>query len=322
MLTLRQLFFTLSVAFLVLQMHQQLQGTCQIEARPMQDDKSGIDAPTKPIIRCSSNFHTDPKIDEYTETLVKAERKRLADLRQSLSTSSAAARTLTDAQLLAQQPTTFQVVWHAIHDGAEGNLSPDAIKAQIDVLNKDYKKAGIAFNLQDINRVENAEWFRKVTPDSYLQYEMKTALHKGDVKTFNVYSLDMPDGVIGNCHPPWEAKTNLTNDGALIHYATLPGGSMKNFNQGRTLTHETGHFHGLYHVFENGCNPPGDLVDDTPPQKTITSGCPTKVQDSCPGGGVDSIHNFMDYSWDVCTTEFTEGQIVRMAAMIKEYRSL
>lgn len=294
MLPLHQLFFGLFVAFLVLQTHQQLQGKGQAVARPMQDDEPGLSAPAKPVIRCSSNFHTDPVTEEYTQTLVEAERKRLADFRQKISTSSPGgssdAHTLTDAQLLAQKPKTIQVVWHAIHDGAEGDLSPDVIKSQIDELNKDYKSAGFAFNLQEINRVQNANWFRNVLPDKYLQYEMKTALHKGDIKTFNVYSLAMQDGVIGNCHPPWEAKTNLTNDGALIHYATLPGGTMKNFDQGKTLTHETGHFVGLYHVFENGCNPPGDLVDDTPPQKTITSGCPTKVQDSCPGGGVDSIH--------------------------------
>jgi len=52
---------------------------------------------------------------------------------------------------------------------------------------------------------------------------------------------------------------------------------------------------------------------------TATSGCPA-TKDSCAGGGVDPIHNFLDYSYDQCMTEFTPGQIQRMQAAWRAYR--
>jgi Pregnancy-associated plasma protein-A len=94
-----------------------------------------------------------------------------------------------------------------------------------------------------------------------------------------------------------------------------------NFNEGKTLTHETGHWLGLYHPFEGGCSPPGDLVDDTPPQGTPTSGCPVG-KDTCPGGGVDSVHNYMDYSYDSCMNQFTRGQTTRFLGQIKTFRGI
>lgn len=45
------------------------------------------------------------------------------------------------------------------------------------------------------------------------------------------------------------------------------------------------------------------MVADTPPQSKKTSGCPSS-QDSCPGGGVDSIHNYMDYSYEYALFSF------------------
>ncbi|KAF8978946.1 pregnancy-associated plasma protein-A-domain-containing protein, partial [Cyathus striatus] len=86
-----------------------------------------------------------------------------------------------------------------------------------------------------------------------------------------------------------------------------------------TLVHETGHWTGLYHVFQGGCTGEGDQVGDTPPQEDATDGCPAN-KDTCSGGGLDSIHNYMDYSDDACLDSFTDGQIDRLWGQISSYR--
>ena len=86
------------------------------------------------------------------------------------------------------------------------------------------------------------------------------------------------------------------------------------FNEGKTLTHEVGHWLGLIHVFnEDKKCIEVDYVSDTPIQSLATEGCPTK-KDSCPGSpGVDSIHVRdslypIDHTYIVFRTTWTTGE--------------
>ncbi|KAJ1031071.1 hypothetical protein NDA18_002290 [Ustilago nuda] len=276
----------------------------------------------KPRTRfCAQPANTNHTADVVAQQLVNAERKRLAAIRLQRTSAIGGAtepQRLTDTRILAEESKTVEVVWHVIHAGRAGNLSDTMIADQIQTLNKDYKSYGFQFTLSNTNRVDNANWFRNINPDSNLQTQMKRSLRKGGEGTLNLYSVDFSNDLLGYASFPWEVQNNLVNDGVVFHYNTVKGGSETEYNLGKTAAHEVGHWLGLYHVFQGGCASPGDFVEDTPPQSKDTSECPTS-QDSCPGGGLDSIHN---YSSDACLTEFTEGQAVRMAALTRKFRKI
>ncbi|KAF9452929.1 metalloprotease [Macrolepiota fuliginosa MF-IS2] len=219
--------------------------------------------------------------------------------------------------------------FHVIYENTtlEGGHIPDQqIKDQIDVLNTDYGLTGLRWRHVNTTRTQNPEWFVQVGPDSEPEKNMKSILKAGEASALNVYSVGFRSGVgeglLGYSTFPWDYSSKSTLDGVVILYSSLPGGTLAPYNKGRTLTHEIGHWLGLYHTFQGGCRGQGDFVSDTPAELSPAYGCPNK-RDSCPNDpGFDPIHNFMDYSDDVCMREFTAGQISRLRSQISVYRGL
>ena len=190
----------------------------------------------------------------------------------------------------------------------------------------------------------NPDWFDNVAPENDQQTEMKSSLRRGDEKTLNVYTVgfnnDDGRGLLGYATFPGDYEKNPEDDGVVLLYSSLPQGSSAPYNLGRTLTHEAGHWVGLYHPFQGGCDGPNDYVDDTPAEAYPASGCPG-ARDTCPSPGDDrmytlalpltsvshpfsfkAVQNFMDYADDECMLNFTPGQVNRFKDQLKVYRGI
>lgn len=110
-----------------------------------------------------------------------------------------------------------------------------------------------------------------------------------------------------------------STDGVVIRYQSFGSTDKGDFkvmvapyNKGRTLSHETGHWLGLRHIWGDG-NCADDFVSDTPTQQSASSGCQIGRL-SC--NSTNMVQNYMDYSDDACMNLFTEGQKARMQAVI------
>jgi hypothetical protein len=223
------------------------------------------------------------------------------------------------------------VVFHVIRkDGtaAGGNIPRTMIRQQMKVLNHAYRGKSDAvsddsartpfhFNLAKVTRTTNANWF--LHSDQF-QYEsaMKTELHEGGYETLNIYLTNLINvGLLGYAYLPEDQVGYL--DGVVMETQSMPGGSAQPYDEGDTATHEVGHWMGLLHTFDNGCNPPGDYVEDTPYEAEPQFDC--AARDSCPSQpGMDPYTNFMDYPDDACMDNFTKGQRKRMKAAWYTYR--
>ncbi|TFK74484.1 metalloprotease [Pluteus cervinus] len=240
--------------------------------------------------------------------------------------AAAEARFQANAVTSLTNKATIDVYWHVIYAGdalEEGNITDSQIADQIAVLNHDYGPTGLSFNHVNTSRTLNADWFNSASPDTGEERDMKTALRVGGVADINVYSVGFTDeyGLLGYSVFPDSYESDPIEDGLVIFYASLPGGSMLGYNGGQTFTHELGHWLGLYHTFEGGCGSPGDYVDDTPPEDSPSTGCP-RSRDTCGDKIADPIHNYMDYGTDACMTEWTPGQIARIFSQIATYRGI
>lgn len=216
----------------------------------------------------------------------------------------------------------IQVYFHVVTNGTQGQLSDTTLRQQLRVLNDAYRGveggavSPFTFTLAGTQRVNNARW-HNAGIDVAAQ-EMRHALHKGNKRTLNIYFTGLPQW-LGYASFPNSVTTNPLDDGVVINYRTVPGGSRTNYNEGDTVPHEVGHWMGLYHTFEGGCGV-GDEVSDTPAEASPAQGCPAG-RNTCSAAGNDPIHNFMDYSYDSCMYLFTGGQVTRMNQQWQAFRA-
>ncbi|HUU98605.1 MAG TPA: thrombospondin type 3 repeat-containing protein [Phycisphaerae bacterium] len=231
------------------------------------------------------------------------------------------------------------VVVHVIQDsGGTGYISESQVQSQIDILNEDYlalpgapgeegTDIQIEFFLADedpdgnptngITYTTNDTWFN----DEGAYYE---ALAWNPHRYLNIYT-NTASGYLGYvAFFPQEGGVGSNADRVVIHYAAFGRNSpWYPYDQGRTATHEIGHYVGLFHTFQDGCGDPvacyttGDCICDTNPEEAEVYECPAN-QESC--DSPDPIHNYMDYTDDRCMTNFTPEQARRARCTMEHYR--
>jgi zinc-dependent metalloproteinase lipoprotein len=127
------------------------------------------------------------------------------------------------------------------------------------------------------------------------------------------FSTPATDGVV-MAAPAFGANENVQNTNG--NFSLLDP-----YNEGKVLSHEVGHWLGLFHTFQGfDCTLPddqGDFCVDTPVTRTATTMCPgnNTVVSQCTGVPTQ-IENFMDYTPDGCKYLFTNDQIDRMKATL------
>ena len=135
-------------------------------------------------------------------------------------------------------------------------------------------------------------------------------------------------GVVGYSFFPYTHGTNI--DGIVME-----AGYVTDVNKITGLAHELGHYLGLYHTFEGGCNnnnclTQGDRICDTPPDKSIASVPCGQTVSTCSSDTQsgpfsadqpDMTWNFMDYGIIACFHDFTPDQATRMNATVDGIRS-
>ena len=250
-------------------------------------------------------------------------------------------------------PVTVPVRFHVIAKdrGQEGgDLSDARIAEQIQVLNEAYAPHGFSFVLEEVTRTYEPQWFNLI----YLQRRRAALLprrqqgdgdeagalrrqHVGDAEHLLGLARqsllgwayfpsdfdadgDRPATRCRSSATAWSSTTGACRSCPRRHRGR-PAASYSVYGEGDTATHEVGHWLELYHTFQGGCSEPGDYVADTAPEASPAFPCPVG-RDTCAGGGVDPITNFMDYTYDSCMTQFTAGQAARMQAAWTAYRAI
>jgi hypothetical protein len=247
---------------------------------------------------------------------------------------------------------TIPVVVHLLYHEEEENLPDDVIQSQIDVLNIDFARLNqdtlltpAAFR-DEASKTNIRFCLASITPDSVptngierkytdiaawqnfndMKFESSGGLDAWNRNYYmNIWVGNLDGGVLGLTQMPGGPPGT---DGMCIYFRAFGriGDHLDpEYNLGRTVTHETGHWLGLVHTWgddDGGCSL-SDNINDTPNQANHTFGCPLFPRmDACsPTYPGIMFMNYMDYTDDACMNLFTSAQAVRMDAILNTTRA-
>lgn len=250
-------------------------------------------------------------------------------------------------------PVVVHVLHEGEPVGTAFNLSASRIERQIEILNEDFRRregtpgfnehpvgadARIEFVLarstpegeatDGIHRVDITQVENPVPPNQRYDYYA----HYGywDHRHFlNIWTEPLPpefvDIVLGTATGPntdlpgaenLVAGEPLQSEGILINSAHFGETELsEDYNLGRTLTHEVGHYLGLLHLWGAGDCENNDYCDDTPPVTQRNISCASQPL-ACDGSAA-FVSNYMDYTPDACMNFFSADQVARMRYVLE-----
>jgi hypothetical protein len=225
----------------------------------------------------------------------------------------------------ADQTYTVPVIFHVLHHTESENVPDSLIKGILETLLEDF--SGINADLSDVP----AE-FKDVIGNPNINFVLATQLpdstptigiirqHTNTVqfrlnerKVFNESPIIKSESYLNiyvcnvNTNAFTPSENNPKHDGIVIKYTRVKKGS-------RTLTHETGHWLNLYHIFEGECNDRDGVKDTHAQKKHSMDDCFEHPKKEC--GTHAMFMNYMDYG--LCRYFFTAGQVQRMRQYIIE----
>ncbi|MBC7569624.1 MAG: PKD domain-containing protein [Spirosoma sp.] len=273
-------------------------------------------------------------------------------LQKRITTLKAQAKSGRVAAPVITIPIIVHVVHNGEAVGAGRNISQAQVQSQLVTLNEDFRRQPrtrgfndspvgadieIEFCLAAVDRqgramaepgIDRYNGGRATWGRDDIEGVLKPSTFWDPNKYFNVWVLDFDsaDRLLGYAQFPSQSnlqgiptESPASTDGVVIAYRSFGNAEKGNFpimqapyNLGRTMTHETGHWLGLRHIWGDA-NCGNDFVDDTPAQASESRGCQIG-RISC--GGVNMVQNYMDYSDDGCFNIFTLGQKARMRAVM------
>lgn len=253
-------------------------------------------------------------------------------------------------QVQSREIFTIPIVIHVVWNKQSEMLTEERIQSQIDILNDDFRNQNgfllsipeefrdmaadceiefcLATQTPEGNPTHGILWkettiseigtLKENTGRRRVFYDQFGGSDSWDPESYlNIYVCDVGDDILGYSSYPGSPQFP-EEDGIVIDYLYFgninnPGASP--YDNGRTLTHEAGHYFNLLHIWgphvNSGCDE-DDEVEDTPLQSEIYYDCPKGPRSSC--GSSDMFMNYMNYTPDECLLMFTEGQKERIVA--------
>lgn len=288
----------------------------------------------------------------YLEMMDQDPSFRAAQQQLELETQSYSTQYIAEKQAAAGQKNAsvvriIPVVFHVIHEGGPENISRTQIVDQIDSLNKDFRRL-------NADAANTPSVFQSVGGDAEIEFRLATLDPNGNctdgvVRLYSSLTNEARNNVKALSYWPsnkylniWVVKSIENTSGSagtVLGFAQFPGGAAATDgvvmrhdvvgsigtagwnNDGRTATHEIGHWLNLRHIWGDAtCG--SDFVTDTPTHEQANGGCPAFPHITCNNGpNGDMFSNYMDYTDGSCQDIFSIGQCARMNAALSSATS-